>query len=43
MYETPKLERFGSFRELTKQSTKIFPPFDPLYPNGTGDGEEARS
>ena len=45
MYETPKLERFGSFRELTLQgSLKVNPPFDPALPGGgTNDGLPARS
>ena len=38
MYETPKLERFGSFRELTLGSLKVFPTFDPAVPQGQDDG-----
>jgi hypothetical protein len=43
MYESPKLERFGTFRELTLQGGKIYPPYDPLVPNGINDGNPARS
>ena len=43
MYEAPKLERFGNFRELTKGTIKINPTFDVLLPNGQGDGPPARS
>jgi hypothetical protein len=43
VYETPKLERFGSFRELTLQS-KVNPPLDPLIVGGgNSDGLPARS
>ena len=38
MYEAPKLERFGNFRELTLDDTKVFPVYDSLVPYGTNDG-----
>jgi hypothetical protein len=45
MYETPKLVRFGKFRDLTLQTScptsgpgKNYPSFDPLFPQGQNDG-----
>lgn len=53
MYESPKLVRFGSFRELTQQTQgcltqypwtgKDQPTFDSIFPNGVNDGCPARS
>ena len=49
MYESPKLVRFGTFRDLTLQSCppsgpgKSSPTYDLAYPNGTSDGCPARS
>ena len=53
MYETPKLVRYGSFRELTlvpqgcmtqaPWTGKDQPTFDPLFPNGQNDGCPPRS
>ena len=45
MYESPKLERFGNFRELTLQGgLKVNPPLDPAIPGGgNSDGLPARS
>ena len=47
MYQTPRLVKFGQFRELTLQSGcqltapysgKDQPQFDALFPLGTDDG-----
>ena len=38
MYEAPKLERFGNFRELTLDDTKIYPAYDALVPTGQNAG-----
>jgi len=46
MYESPKLVRFGTFRDLTLQSCQLVAPyggkdqptFDALFPTGTNDG-----
>jgi hypothetical protein len=52
MYQTPRLVKFGQFRELTLQSGcqltapftgKDQPTFDSLFPNGVDDGCPARS
>ena len=48
MYESPKLVRFGKFRDLTLQASgcltqapwtgKDEPTFDSIFPTGTNDG-----
>ena len=46
MYETPRLVKFGQFRELTLQrcltqapwTGKDQPTFDAIFPTGTNDG-----
>jgi len=44
MYESPKLVRFGQFRDLTLQGAcpggivKNLPVFDAAFPLGTNDG-----
>lgn len=46
MYETPKLVRYGKFRDLTLQDCQVTTPytgknqptFDALFPLGTNDG-----
>ncbi|CAG1772919.1 hypothetical protein BAC2_03246 [uncultured bacterium] len=53
MYESPKLVRYGQFRDLTLQSSgcllqkpwtgKDQPTFDSFFPNGVNDGCPARS
>lgn len=43
MYEAPKLERFGTFRELTLDCQKGFATGDPLLPGGGGTNDACRS
>lgn len=52
MYESPKLVRFGMFRDLTLQGCQLVAPYagkdqpthDTLFPLGTNDGcPEVRS
>ena len=46
MYESPKLVRFGQFRELTQEvclrqypwTGKMNDTYDPMFPKGTNDG-----